>query len=251
MKRPTTRRGRQPWIRTAASLLCLWLGAASAAAQELPPPEMPPRAGAPVLRSAGEAGLSPLAERPTTAVYYFEKSPGGNIQQVQSMRGDEGFPFTVTTELPGPERLFRRQSEQEFFNRIREESRSRGGRTIFPEETPLTKETYKRRIYPQIVRTVEPSYVCHGRLLFEQPNFERAGWDLGILTPFVNLGVFYYDVALLPYHAWTRPFQQTDCSAGKSLPGDATPLYLYLEEFSVSGLVGEAAVVTGLFFLFP
>jgi hypothetical protein len=65
------------------------------------------------------------------------------------------------------------------------------------------------------------------------------------------MGVFYYDLVTLPYHAWTRPFQQADCSAGKNLPGDPTPLYLYPEEFSVSGLAGQAAVVTGVLFLFP
>ncbi len=89
-------------------------------------------------------------------------------------------------------------------------------------------------------------------LLFEQPNFERGGWDLGILTPVANLGAYYYDLALLPYHALDEALStKIDCSAGKCLPGDPTPFYLYPEEFSVTGLVGEASVVTGLFFLFP
>jgi hypothetical protein len=161
--------------------------------------------------------------------------------------------FSVVTELPGMDRIFRRESEKAFFQRLRDDyvERKPGTRVIFPPETPLTTEAFQRRKFPHLVRSVEPAYVCHGRLLFEQPNFERQGWDLGILTPVVNLGVYYYDLALLPYHCATRPFERTDCSAGKCLPGDPTPLYFYPEEFSVTGLAGQAAVVTGLFFLFP
>jgi len=166
-------------------------------------------------------------------------------------RPEDIYDITASTELPGPERLFRRQSEREFFERLREDYREKRDRIIFPKVEALTTERYQKRQFPPRVEGVEPHYVCHGRLLFEQPNFERQGWDLGILTPICNLGVYYYDLALLPYHAWTRPVQLTDCSAGKCLPGDPTPLYLYREQFSVSGLAAEAAVVTGLFYLFP
>ncbi|HWY87256.1 MAG TPA: hypothetical protein VNX28_11055 [Gemmataceae bacterium] len=167
-------------------------------------------------------------------------------------RPDTLYDFSVALELPGADRVFRRDSENDFYERIRQDSVKPGqGPVIFPEESPLTNETYARRAFPRRVEGVEPAYVCHGRLFFEQPNFERAGWDLGIVTPFANMGKYYYDLVLLPYHAWTRPFERTDCSAGKCLPGDPTPLYLYPEEFSVTGLVGQAGVVTGLFYLFP
>ena len=213
-------------------------------------------AGAPVGHSSG---ISTEAQPIEHAVFTSKSGSQSGIQQTSQVvprapsRSEEPYYFSVTTELPGPERFFRRQSESEFFERIREETKLQpgAGRVVFPESPPLTTETYQRRRFPHLVRGVEPAYVCHGRLLFEQPNFERQGWDLGILTPFANVGVYYYDLALLPYHAWTRPLEQTDCSAGKCLPGDPTPFYLYPEEFSVTGLVGEATVVTGLFFLFP
>jgi hypothetical protein len=98
---------------------------------------------------------------------------------------------------------------------------------------------------------VEPAYVAHGRLLFEQKNFERGLWDLGLFTPVVESTLFYFDVAALPYHLATRPCQQYDTSAGKCLPGDPAPFLLYPPELSYSGLVAELAVGTAMFFIFP
>ena len=269
MKRQITHRARITWIRTATSLLVGWLGLGAnvGVCEVTPPPELPPaiRANAPVESLEAGApvghttGVSAEVQPVEHAVFVGKAGAGSGIQPTGQVvprpntRTDEPYYFSVITELPGPERFFRRQSESEFFERIREETKLQpaAGRVIFPESPPLTTERFQRRHFPHLVKGVEPGYICHGRLLFEQPNFERQGWDLGILTPLANVGVYYYDLALLPYHAWTRPLEQTDCSAGKCLPGDATPFYLYPEEFSVTGLVGEAAVVTGLFFLFP
>lgn len=227
--------------------------------QFAPPPGSPLEARAPAIRQTGGPVNAAPVDNVSTAVFVRKGADQGGIIQTGQVvqrrrdRSDEPFDFSVVTELPGPERFFRRESEGQFFERIRQEGKGPAGsnRIIFPEEVPLTRETYQPRCYPHLTRHVEPTYVCHGRLLFEQPNFERAGWDLGILTPGVNVAKYYYDLALLPYHLWSRPLEQTDCSAGKTLPGDRTPLYLYCEKFSVTGLVGEAAVVTGLFFLFP
>jgi hypothetical protein len=102
-----------------------------------------------------------------------------------------------------------------------------------------------------MVELVEPGYVCHRRLLFEQPNFERYGYDYGILQPGISLGIFWYDTLSLPYHAFSRPCRNYDCSSGKCLPGDPVPLYLYKEPFSLTGLVAQTGVVLGGFFAFP
>ena len=98
---------------------------------------------------------------------------------------------------------------------------------------------------------VEPCFVMHRRLLFEQPNFERVGYNFGVLQPAICLGVFYYDMALLPYHAWSDLHNRVDCNVGKCLPGDQAPLLLPLERFSVTGLAAQAGTITGLAFLFP
>ena len=248
MKRRTTHRARTMWARTAASWLACCLAVSGhalgkAGAGELPPPPLPavpsvpvdappigapavsaPLAEAPVWQPTVVVTDGPAGEKVTTAIFTREPVKGaaaeqGDIQQVGQEtpfrlkdRSEDTYDITASTELPGPERLFRRQSEKDFFERVREDYRGiGGGRIIFPKVEPLTTEKHRLRQFPPRVRGVEPNYVCHGRLLFEQPYFERQGWDLGILTPICNLSVYYYDLALLPYHAWTRPVQLTDC----------------------------------------
>ncbi len=165
---------------------------------------------------------------------------------------DDSIDVRVYTELPGLERLTQRISETTFLEGIRQENVARGAtRQIFPERVELSKEVYQGRSFPRAVCTVEPSYVCHGRLLWEQPNFDRHGWDLGPMTPFVQSGVFIYDTALLPYHYYSRPCETIDCSAGKCLPGDPTPFLLYRERFSVTGLAAQAGFFGAGMFLFP
>ena len=80
------------------------------------------------------------------------------------------------------------------------------------------------RLWPFLVSTVEPNYVCYKRLWFEQRNSERFGWDFGVLQPAISTGVFFTDLAVLPMHWAANPFRCYDCSAGQCLPGDAVPL---------------------------
>jgi hypothetical protein len=98
---------------------------------------------------------------------------------------------------------------------------------------------------------IEPSFIVHRRLLFEQPNFDRHGWELGNLQPGISTLRFVYDVVALPYHSWTRPMQHWDSSAGKCLPGDSTPLFLYWEQLSFTGAVAQVGAVAGGFIAFP
>lgn len=165
---------------------------------------------------------------------------------------DETYDPIVRTDLPGPQRLFLRESEAQFFERLAQDMKKQkgGGRAIFPEDIVISKEPYKPRNFQRMTETVEPCYVCHGRLFWEQPNFERTGHSLGVLTPAVCLGVFYYDTLLLPYHAFSE-FRNYDCNVGKCLPSDPAPLLLPRERFSVTGLVGQAGAITGIGFLFP
>ena len=147
--------------------------------------------------------------------------------------------------------LTRLETEQDFKRRMEQEGKRNGDVVVFPEEPVLSKEPYPGRHWSPMAKYVEPAFVVHGRLYFEQPNFERGLWDLGIVTPLVSLGEFYADVLALPYHCGTRPGQNYDTSAGKCLPGDPTPFWLYPPELSFTGLVAEVAVGSGLFFIFP
>jgi hypothetical protein len=99
---------------------------------------------------------------------------------------------------------------------------------------------------------VEPGYVVHRRLHFEEKNAERTGWDLGPLQTLVSATYFWRDTLLLPqslasgcvYGFW-------DTSAGKCLPGNTSPYYLYPLGLTRTGTIVEGAAITGGFFLFP
>lgn len=165
--------------------------------------------------------------------------------------GDTDFP--ISTEQPGPDRYFRRDSESQVFDRYRAEAQVRPSatRVVFPERVPVSREPYVARSFPQSVAEVEPGFVMHRRLLFEQPNFDRHGWELGGLQPGVSVGLFFWDVATLPYHKWSRPLQHWDSSAGKLLPGDVVPLLWYHEPISATGLAAQGMAVAGGLVLFP
>ena len=223
-----------------------------------PPPQAIPQAvPAPTLqrlrrprgtgaRGEGRRGQYPCLPHPRTA-----RQAGAPVETGIKTSDDAG--YFPKLELPDPGELFRRDSEAAALRAHQLDARKRPGgvRVIFPEETPVSQDVYRGRSFPHMVELVEPGFVCHRRLLYEQPNFERQGWDFGVLQPGISLGIFWYDTLLLPYHTFSRPCQSYDCNAGKCLPGDPTPLYLYREPFSLTGFVAQAGTVIGGFFVFP
>ena len=156
-------------------------------------------------------------------------------------------------EVPGPDKLFQLDSQASFFERLRQESRDNGHRErlIFPDEHVVSTDKYLGRAWPQYGCTAEPDFVCYKRLMFEQKNYERYGWDLGILDPPLSTGKFFLDLAALPYHAFSDPFRHYECSAGYCLPGDPTPLLLYPPEASLTGAAAEAGALLGVLAVFP
>lgn len=248
-------------MRRAGSSL-LWLLGVSAATMLTPnafaQSQLPPLP--PVIPASQEVPIRPFAK--PVVISEPESEPIGEGRAILRTQGtmygrgktqDQDVDFNIAIELPGQERLFQRFSETEVFKRIEESASTKAGagRVFFPEYPPISKEPFKPRAFAPMVEVVEPLVLEHGRLFFEQPNFERQGWDLGFFTTAINLGVFYYDVAMFPYHYWTRPCGCCDSSAGKCLPGDPTPLYLYHEPLSITGLAGQAATVVGGVFIFP
>jgi hypothetical protein len=157
----------------------------------------------------------------------------------------------IRVQPPSPDQLFRVESEATLRERMRQEARSTNApQPFFPPEPP-PEPYFAGRSWPHRVALAEPSYVCYGRLLFEQINGERYGWDLGALHPLVSLGVFYLDVATLPYHLATEPCRCYECSAGYCLPGDPVPLLLYLPQCSATGALAEAAAIAVVLVAFP
>jgi hypothetical protein len=168
--------------------------------------------------------------------------------------GDETPEYNIRLTPPGPETLFRRDSEAQLLERMRQEalSQSRPERIEFPHEEPyLTKEPYRKRPFPPIAGVVEPNYTAYRRLNFEQINFERYGWDLGIVTPFLSATVFFKDVLFLPYHAGTEVCRRYEVNSGYCLPGTPVPLLLYPPQFSLLGTFFEASAVAGVLLVFP
>lgn len=115
--------------------------------------------------------------------------------------------------------------------------------------TPYAPKTGQ---YPPMQAKLEPTYVVHRRLYFEDKNTERGGWDLGALQPFASTASFVRHVVFLPHNYASGLWRNRwDTNAGKCMPGDKTPLYLYPPGFTVSGLMFQSSVLVGLPFIFP
>ncbi|GIW79369.1 MAG: hypothetical protein KatS3mg105_1176 [Gemmatales bacterium] len=159
----------------------------------------------------------------------------------------------IQLEPPGPDRLFRLESEAAWRERMRQEWRQRPKpeRITFPEEVKLTDKPFQPRMFAPMVEVVEPYYVCYGRLYYRQKNLERYGWDLGFITPVVSVAKFYWDVATFPYHFGTEPWRRYECSAGECLPGDPVPFMVEPPKLSVTGALLEAGAFVAIFAVFP
>jgi hypothetical protein len=105
--------------------------------------------------------------------------------------------------------------------------------------------------YPPAQRFLEPGYVVHRRLYFEELNSERYGWDLGFIQPVVSTLHFYKDGLLYPARAASNLFERYDTSAGKCLPGSPLPYYLYPPEVDLFGATVGAGAIVGVAAILP
>jgi len=138
----------------------------------------------------------------------------------------EDVSFTLRLDVPGPEVLFRLESEEEMRRRIRQERK--GQRVQFPDSRILLSKTpFAGRDWDVMEEVVEPYYSVYRRLYFEQINAERYGWDYGFFAPLIAVGTFYFDFASLPFQFFCEPCRRYEYNSGLCLPGDPVPLYLY------------------------
>ncbi len=181
---------------------------------------------------------------------YQQKYPQPTLPKLNN---DDSGELLVSLEPPGPQRLYRLDSEAQLMERMRQEGRERPTpeRIAFPEEPVVSNMPYTGRSFAQLALEVEPNYVLHRKLFFEERNSERYGWDLGVMGPFVSAGAFYWDLALVPYQFASLPFRRFESNAGLCLPGDPVPYRLYPPNVSVTGTVVEAGVIIALFAIFP
>lgn len=105
--------------------------------------------------------------------------------------------------------------------------------------------------YEPVRALIEPGYVVHRRLYFEEKNSDRYGWELGMAQPLVSAGVFFKDVLLWPSHLTSNLFERYDTSAGKCRPGDPVAYYLYPPNITLGGGLIGAGVFIGAGFLIP
>jgi hypothetical protein len=150
-----------------------------------------------------------------------------------------------------PKELFQLRTEAEIRKEVVAESGTQSIFGQFPKYEPLTIVAFKGRSFEPFIKYVEPNYVCHRRLYFEEKNAERQGWELGPLQPITSTMYFLADFFALPYNFATRPCDRWECSAGKCMPGDPTPYLLYPVEFSVTGGLFQAGTIIGLAAIIP
>ena len=128
----------------------------------------------------------------------------------------------------GKKTLYRLESEAELQERIRQEARSRGNSdsVVFPDQDALARVNYPGRSLPGQQILIEPPYTCHRRLLFEEKNAERYGWDFGFIQPALSTAYFYKDLLFFPAHFGSYPHRRMECTLATCLagrPGALTP----------------------------
>lgn len=153
--------------------------------------------------------------------------------------------FALTLDIPGNEELFRREGEGKLQERIREEFKKQGvtDPIEFPQVPVLSKTPFPGRSFSRQMATVEPNYVTHGRLYFEDRNHERYGWDFGPFQPLISAAAFYKDVLFFPHNYFSHPCDRWETNAGYCLPGDPVPYLMYPPQITWTGLAGQAGVI--------
>jgi hypothetical protein len=197
--------------------------------------------------------------KPASSSWVYASQPTQPLNQPATERGmvaeEDLLSLYGLGEAPGPQRVFRLDSEAQLQERWRQQARDLPvpERIQFPDESVAVvgQGPYQGRHFPQRDMLVEPSYVCYGRLFFEDVNSERYGWDLGFFQPFWSAGIFYWQLATLSYHIGAEPCRWHDCSSGYCLPGDPVPYLIYPPQLSVTGAAAEAATIIGLLAVFP
>jgi hypothetical protein len=161
--------------------------------------------------------------------------------------------FQVQLEPPGPDRIFRLESEAALRQRIMQEFRNRNERAEFPRDADLVRpgESQQARYFPPTASFFVPDAVCYNPLYFEEKNTERYGWDAGVFQPFLSTANFYKDLVCLPYNMGSMHPYACEFNTGYYKPGDAVPLFTYVPAFSVKGALMQAGTVVGGIAIFP
>jgi len=183
-------------------------------------PSAVPTAGAPCVSESAALRMPllgapvPLGPPPVPVAVSVAPADGAVVQKGGEAAGKEGDDFNPALQLkpPPPALLFRLESEQALRSRIRKEALANPKlpRPEFPEDKP-GPGFLARRDWPVYTWLIEPAYLCHGRLFFEQRQAERYGLDLGVIHPIWSTGLFFTDVAIFPVRAAVWPWHPYEC----------------------------------------
>ncbi|HZV05157.1 MAG TPA: hypothetical protein VE999_08760 [Gemmataceae bacterium] len=200
---------------------------------------------------------------PTLTSNARQRDQQPKLGQAVPLGGREEFetpaPYTIQLEPPSIYRVaISVESDAQLHERIRQENRERkmpGGkmpeRLVFPNDPIISTDTYQGRKWYPMRLEVAPYYLCHGRLAFQQINFERYGWDLGPFSPLASAGMFLFDFVAWPYKAAKEPCRRIEYNTGWCLPGDPVPFLLYPIQLSPTGFVAEVGTILTLVAVFP
>jgi hypothetical protein len=239
----------------ACSLLVLLAGVAGA--QQLPSPSPAGSSFAPWPTSSDAPAPQGLAaaQQPPDTRQQPPAPPIGGVRPVEQFLDlEQPAPYTIQLEVPPISRVaISVESDAQLKERIRQENRERKTpeRIVFPADPVISTEAYAGRKWYPMRLEVAPYYVCHGRLRFQQINFERYGWDLGVFSPLISGGMFLWDFVTLPYHLAMEPCRCFEYNTGWCLPGDPVPLLLYPLQISPTGFVAEVGTILTLVAVFP
>lgn len=221
----------------------------------------------PAPEAAGGAYLPPVTEQ--QQILMLQKPEGATTPQpgspapaqpgtVQPKEEVYSQPSGLTIGLPTRGRVFLLDGPEALERRIINDlqRQTRRAESEFEDLPPLApvdvKYQPKTAYYPPLKLGIEPGYVVHRRLMFEEKNAERYGWDAGLAQPLVSTLYFYRDTLLWPAKLASNRRERYETSLGKCLPGSPVPYKVYPLEIDAFGAaVGVAGFYTGIGYLLP
>lgn len=228
-----------------------------------PAPEWAPN-GAPKINAPGR--VTSLKKTPDDSLPLVQapELPADPKDGKDPIKDDPDGPYPYVG-VPGRNLIFKLESPDELEKRIVRElanAQKQPGKPApdtkgfaFPALPKLSPDdavyTPKTAEYPALAKNIEPSYVVHRRLYFEEVNSERYGWDMGVLQPVVSTLHFYKDVIWYPARVGSNMCERYDASAGKCLPGSPVPYYLYPPEIDIWGATLGVGMYVGVAAILP
>lgn len=122
-----------------------------------------------------------------------------------------------------------------------------------PEEIPLGRNSvFSPRAIPHSHYCWDASDMFSNPLYFEDVNLERYGYSYPFLMqPFMSVGKFSTQLALLPYQMVNNPVRKHVYHVGYYRPGEWAPRLWYQVPFNLKAATVQAGAVTGMIFLIP